>query len=220
MTLEILNYKSFVDTSAFGSLHSNSSKFAIAIKLTATTQMSFPTTSAYEQILQIERTAPSPVGQFVFKPTESTGEAILEIRRRSGLKWKELSDLFDVSRRTVHHWANGKPASVSHEQKIRRMLDAIRFLDKGAQSETRALLLSVDYLSGNSTFDLLKNEQFDEATKLIESIQFPESARQPQFPTDWDPRKPPPPILLLEADHERPDILGKAGLAIPIQIDQ
>lgn len=220
MKLKKLNDKTIAETSAFGSLHGNANNCAFTIKLTTTTHMAFPTTSTYEQIPQIERTTPSPDGQFVLKPTESTGEAILEIKHRSGLIWKELSDLFDVSRRTVHHWAKGKTTSVSHEQKIRSMLDAIRFLDKGTQAQTRALLLSVNNLSGNSAFDLLKNERFDEATKLIDSIQFPESAIQPLFPTDWDPRKPPPPILLLEADHERPDTVGEAGLAIQIQKDQ
>ena len=58
----------------------------------------------------VDRTTANPAGSFDFLlgPAESTAEAIMEIRRRSGLTWQELGDLFDVSRRSIHHWANGK----------------------------------------------------------------------------------------------------------------
>ena len=101
------------------------------------------------------RAAAGPAAQFDYVPTESTAEAIMEIRRRSGLTWQELAELFEVSRRSAHHWANGNPVSAGRERTIRRMLAAIRHLDRGSQVDTRALLLAVDQATGVSTLDLL-----------------------------------------------------------------
>ena len=114
----------------------------------------------------VERTAADPVGRcdFLLGPAESTAEAIMEIRRRSGLTWQELGELFDVSRRSIHHWANGKPVSAGNDRTIRRMLAAIRHLDWGSQRDTRALLLSVDQATGVSPLDLLQAGRFDDAT--------------------------------------------------------
>lgn len=160
-------------------------------------------------------TAADPAGRFDIslwhaEPAESTGEAILEIRRRSGLTWQELSDLFDVSRRSVHHWANGKPVSAGNDQTIRRMLAAIRHLDRGSQLDTRALLLAVDQATGISTLDLLQAGRFDDATARVSGARAPELHRVPLSPAAQDARRPPAPALLLGAKQNRPDIPANA----------
>ena len=158
----------------------------------------------------VERTTAGPMGQIDFVPTESTAAAIMEIRRRSGLTWEELGDLFEVSRRSVHHWANGKRVSSRHDQSIRRMLAAIRHLDKGEQHRTRALLLTVDQATGISTFDLLRDGGFDEAMRLVDSAPAAEIPREPLSNAAWEARRPPAPTLLLEAEQDRPVVSAKA----------
>jgi len=146
-------------------------------------------------------------------PAESAAEAIMEIRRRSGLTWQELGDLFDVSRRGIHHWANGKPVSAQQNQAIRRMLVAIRQLDRGSQPYTRALLLAVDQNTGISRLDLLQVGRFDEAARHAACTRMAEPRHMPRSDDASDTRRPPPPTLLLGAKHDRPDIPAKARTA-------
>ena len=112
------------------------------------------TTSTYETPCPPERTAAGQDGLFHPVAAESMGEAVMEIRRRSGLTWEVLSDLFNVSRRSVHHWANGKPVAAARERILRKMLAAIRHIDQGNQADTRAVLLAINPSKGASTFDL------------------------------------------------------------------
>ena len=140
-------------TSAVGSMYRAATDAAPAALLIATTLPGPATASTYAQgsmamwatiAPYAERTATGPIGQIDYVPAESTAEAIMEIRGRSGLIWEELGDLFEVSRRSVHHWANGKPASARHDRMIRKMLATVRHLDRGDGTRTRALLLAVD----------------------------------------------------------------------------
>ncbi len=159
------------------------------------------------------RTAACPAGQIDFTPAESTAEAIMEIRRRSGLTWEELGDLFNVSRRSVHHWANGKPVTADHDRTIRRMLAAVRHVDRGERAGTRATLLAVDRATGVSPLDLLKAGRFEEAMGRIEGIWMPEPPRISLSRAAQDARRPPAPALLLGAEQDRPDIQAKARAA-------
>ncbi|MXZ81251.1 MAG: hypothetical protein F4Z15_07810 [Gammaproteobacteria bacterium] len=215
MTLTSLNSSAQDETSAYGSMYHSGHEAKSATVRLDTTLPSSTTTSIYEILRLIERTAASPIGHIAHASTETTGEAIMEIRRRSGLTWDEISALFDVSRRSVHHWANGKPVSASHDRMIRRMLAAIRYLDRGSQSDTRAMLLDVDEATGTSTFDLLVSGRFDEAENRIEGVGIRESRRIPLSRTDWKARQPQEPLLLLEAEQDRFDIQGKARTVTP-----
>ncbi|MCY4560118.1 MAG: helix-turn-helix transcriptional regulator [Chloroflexi bacterium] len=125
------------------------------------------------------RAAAGLAAQFDYMPAESTAEAIMEIRRRSGLTWQELAELFDVSRRSVHHWANGNPASAGRDRTIRRTLAAIRHLDRGSQQGTRSLLLAVDQATGVSALDLLQAGRFDKAMARPAHARAPEPHRSP-----------------------------------------
>ena len=162
-----------------------------------------------------ERTATDPTGKIGQVNTEPTAEVIMEIRRRSGLIWEELGELFEVSRRSVHHWASGKAMSARHDRMIRKMLAAMRNLDRGDQERTRALLLTVDECMGVSTFDLLREGRFDEAMRRVDGIPQVETQRASLSDSTWEARRPPSPLLLLEAQQERPDIPANPRVVRP-----
>lgn len=162
-----------------------------------------------------ERTTTGPAGQIGQMNPESVAEAVMEIRRRSGLTWEELGDLFNVSLRSVHHWANGKPVSAKNGQMIRKMLAALRDLDRGNQKHTRTLLLTTDECRGISTFELLRGGQFLEATRRVEGVPTVEPRSAPLSDSAREARRPPSPTLLLEAEQERPDIPANARAARP-----
>ena len=198
-------------TSAMGCMYRPALDATFAVLIATMLPGSATATSTGETIvLYSERTAAGPIGQIEHVPAESTAEAIMEIRRRSGLTWEELGDLFDVSRRSVHHWANGKPVTASHDQTIRRMLAAVRRLDQGDQVGTRALLLAVDQAMGVSALDLLKDGCFDEAMGRVAGAPLPGAHRILLSPAARDARRPKAPALLLGAEQDRPDVPAKA----------
>jgi transcriptional regulator with XRE-family HTH domain len=88
-------------------------------------------------------------------------QAIAELRRLSGLTWDQLAALFNVSRRSVHFWASGKPMSAAHERRLLRVLDVLRTADRGDARSNRSALLTVQH--GTSALELLIQGQFDEA---------------------------------------------------------
>ena len=221
MTASNLDGLRYTQTSPGGAIYRSNLATAIAAIVVAATPLESGTASTYEVPSFVERTAAGPVGQFMPVPPESTGEAVLEIRRRSGLTWEELGDLFNVTRRSVHHWASGKPVSAMHERMIRRVLAAIRRLDQGSISTgsvhrrrlcfwTRVQLLAVDDTLGASALKLLKEGRFDEAIARVEGVQAPEYRHIPLSRMAQNTRRPPTPALLLEADQDRPDVPAKA----------
>ena len=138
-------------------------------------------------------------------PSETTAEAILEIRRRGGLTWEEIGNLFQVSRRSVHNWANGRPTTAQHEHSIRQALSVIRRLDQGSQAKNRSRLLA-GLSWGPSLFDLLKAGRFQQAAAQLAPTPVPELQRLPLSPDAQEARRPPTPGQLLEAEREPPHI--------------
>lgn len=197
-------------TSAGGTMRRSSLAFTIGAILVSTTPSESATFRTYEAPRIVERTSTGPVGQIRHVPAESTAEAILEIRRRSGLTWEELGDLFGVSRRSIHHWASGRSVSARHDRMIRRILVIVRHLDRGNQIGARARLLALDDATVVSTFDLLKQGRFDEAAARLGVVSVPENRRLPLSRRAQDARRPQAPTSLLEADQDRPDIPAKA----------
>ena len=203
-------------TTAGGAMHRTGRAVTLLAMFVVAPQSESVTASNYEIPAIFERTAAGPAGQLRPAPTEptgeavSTGEAILEIRRRSGLTWEELGDLFGVSRRSVHHWASGKPVSAANENTIRRMLAAVRRLSQGSRTATRSRLLAIDDSLGVSPLDLLKQGRFDEVEARVDGVPPPRYRPVPLSRADRDARRPPPPALLLEAEQDRPDIPAKA----------
>jgi DNA-binding transcriptional regulator YiaG len=56
-------------------------------------------------------------------------DALDDIRRRSGLTWGQLAKIFEVSRRTVHSWANGSSVRVAHVGRVSELLQRVNELD-------------------------------------------------------------------------------------------
>ena len=214
----------YTRTSAGGPMQRSGYRSPIAVTIAAVLTTTAPresaTASTYELPRIVERTSTGPVGQIWHVPAESTAQAILEIRRRSGLTWEEIGDLFDVSRRSVHHWASGKPVSAGNDQMIRRILAAVRRLDPSSQTGARAQLLAVDDATGVSTFDLLKNGRFDEVMMRLKVVQAPGRRRIPLSRKAQDARRPPAPAFLLEAERERPEPPSKARVVRAVRVPE
>ncbi len=144
----------------------------------------------------------------------TTAEAIFEIRFRSGLTWELLGDLFNVSRRSIHHWANGMIPSAQHERDIWQVLKAIRHLDEGSSSATRTRLLATN--EGTSIFDLLSSRRYGEVLSQSAGAG-PSVPKLNRIHSDEiEKRRPPPPVLLLGAIQERPDIPVKNVRAVSV----
>ena len=162
-----------------------------------------------------ERTVSAPSGWVRPAPllqSEACAEAVLEIRRRSGLTWEELADLFGVSRRTMHSWANGEHPAAENDQRVRKMLAAVRHLDCGEASQTRARLLDVD-ARGSRVFDRLKKGAFAEVMVLPAGSLAQSRKRTPLSQAERDGRRPPAPALLLDALQDAPPALpGKVRI--------
>ena len=97
----------------------------------------------------------------VLAPRPGFGDAVLEVRRRSGLTWEQLASIFKVDRRSVHLWASGRPMSALNAERLNRVLAVVRRADRGTASVTRAWLLTPDRF-GQLPLDLLREGRFDE----------------------------------------------------------
>ena len=67
---------------------------------------------------------------------------IKSLQEISGLTAKELGHVFNVSRRSIHNWADGNPISAANTQRIRDFHALVSSLDARSPEERRALLLS------------------------------------------------------------------------------
>jgi len=134
--------------------------------------------------------------------TEATRKAVSELRRISGLTWKQLGRLFGVSRRGVHLWASGKPLNAIDHQRLMRVLDVVRGADRGTARRTRAALL--DAREGTSAFDLLADQRFREAhVALGRGCTRPLPALTQLSEAAQSARKPLPPDELYDAQSDR-----------------
>ena len=74
---------------------------------------------------------------------EPAPTVIAQLRRLTGLTWEQLAYLFDVSRQSVHFWASGGTMTAAHRLHLERVLDTVRFVDRGSITENRAALLEI-----------------------------------------------------------------------------
>lgn len=133
---------------------------------------------------------------------ETTRQAISELRRISGLTWKQLGELFDVSRRSVHFWASGKPLNARNEQRLMQVLDVVRAAGRGDSRSTRAALFEVK--EGTTAFALLTAERFEEARAILDvGAARPRPAFAELSAAAKAARKPLPPEDLVDAQHDR-----------------
>lgn len=132
---------------------------------------------------------------------EQTRQAVWELRRLSGLTWEQLGELFDVSRRSIHFWASGKPLNADNEARLLRMLDVVHRGYQGDARATRTALLEVH--DGVRPFDLLREGRFDEASEKLGPGKPIRKLRPTQLsPEAQAARKPPPPASLVDALHD------------------
>lgn len=149
--------------------------------------------------------------------TEASGGKIAEARRLSGLTWEQLADAMGVTRRTLHLWANGRPIGAANEERLARLLGALRVVDRGTARANRLAIMSPLDRDGRLPFDLLSQEKFSDFVSVLgrgrtrpdgPSLALSSSAREA--------RMPPRPIELLAALQDeittapRPRVPGKA----------
>ncbi len=143
-----------------------------------------------------ERHAETPVD------AEITRQAISALRRTSGLTWEQLGEIFEVSRRSVHFWASGKPLNAHNEQRLMQVLDVVRAADRGDARSTRAALFEMT--TGTTAFALLTAERFKEARAILGvGTAGPRPALAELSAAAQAARKPLPPEDLIDAQHDR-----------------
>lgn len=182
--------------------------------------LSVPSTaSSYRPYLTVERTVASPDGQLpseLLDHSESCAEALFAVRRISGLTLDEISDVFGVTRRSLHHWMNGRPVAASNERIVREVAAAMRHMDFGDQSQTRRFLLTPDE-RGLTPLDLIKQGNVAQAIALTEK----KSLARPTVGISEHARKArsaPPPVALLESIEDRPEIAANGRVARAIRV--
>jgi DNA-binding transcriptional regulator YiaG len=97
---------------------------------------------------------------------ESAAASIGELRRLSGFTWEQLARLFNVSRRSLHFWASGKPMAAGNEEHLQRLLDVIRKIDRGSANANRKALLTARGDVG-LPFDLLVDRNYDQVARML-----------------------------------------------------
>ena len=141
--------------------------------------------------------------------------AVLEIRRRSGLTWEQLATMFGVDRRSVHLWAAGRPMSAPNAERLNRVLVAIRRLDQGSPSATRAWL-HTPAAQGSLPLDLLREGRFEEIPVSTSRVISPRPA--PLSDAAKAARAPRPPHEVIAARQGRVHIeRGKLITAVPFK---
>lgn len=97
---------------------------------------------------------------------QSGSAEIMEIRRLSGMTWSQLAQLFDVTPRTLHFWASGKPLSASNEEKLHRVVTTIRQIDRGSARENRDALYAAQS-DGIRPIDLIYNGRYGDVISRL-----------------------------------------------------
>jgi len=130
----------------------------------------------------------------------STGAAIAELRRLSGLTWDQLAGIFGVGRRSVHFWASGKPLSQGHEEMLVRILEEVRRSDRGSAAQNRrALTTPVE--KGVRPVDLLARHQYEDFARWMGAgTPTRRPALMPLSPEARAARRPPSPDRLVAED--------------------
>ena len=152
-------------------------------------------------LLPSQRTDQTSAGASISSAAAS-GAGISELRRLSGLTWDQLSRLFNLSRRSLHFWASGKPMAPSNEEHLQRLLAVVRRVDRGSANATRAMLLGVRE-DGILPFDLLAAGDYDRVLLLLGTGE-PRRASPPRLSDGARAaRAPRPPEELVDALHDR-----------------
>jgi DNA-binding transcriptional regulator YiaG len=106
-----------------------------------------------------------------------TVSILTTLRRRSGLTWDQLAELFAVSRRSVHFWASGRPINAGHLVRLTEAAKLVKRLDHGDPGLTRAALFAPQP-DGSTAFSRLKEGRYAECRSMC----VPPPAYRPNLP--------------------------------------
>lgn len=98
----------------------------------------------------------------------SVSREIQELKNKSGLTRDRLGQIFGVSRRTLHNWAEGKAISSKNHQKLTKVLLLLENVSQGSPGLNRKLLLSVR--EGVVPIDLLVEDRFEDFEHLLDGV--------------------------------------------------
>jgi transcriptional regulator with XRE-family HTH domain len=141
--------------------------------------------------------------------------AVMEVRRRSGLTWEQLASVFGVDRRSVHLWASGRPMSAPNAERLNRILAVLRRSDRGTPSATREWL-HTPTSQGVLPLDLLREGRFDQIV-TPGALGVPRPA--PLSDAAKKARAPRPPEELVAARQDRVHVeKGKLIAAVPLKV--
>ncbi len=144
-----------------------------------------------------DKTSPESIHKF------GSGRAVMRLRRLSGLTWDQIARIFEVDRRSVHFWANGKAMSQKREEKLYRVLDVIQKIDTGSASSNRSALLG-RHSQGRSPLEMLRDSDFDEAMQAIGIKDVSRKRPKDIVPDEFERRKTPAsPEQLLSALNDK-----------------
>ena len=178
------------------------------------------TVSSYDSVMIWLETRANPSPPIIVRSKAESvqhGASVAELRRLSGLTWDQLAGLMDVSRRSLHHWVSGKPASAEHQTRLQRLLGTLRRLDRGDSTQNRTLLLTPDH-TGRLLLDWLKSEQYEAAVALAGQ----QAAQRVSASTELSAaarasRTPPAPADLVQAKQDRPRSSHRAVIKKPLR---
>lgn len=158
----------------------------------------------------------------VVTPHSQLGESdiskeVSELRLVTGFTWDQVARLFNVSRRSVHHWASGGAISSENEEHLHRVLAIIRRLDCGRTGTTRAALLIANGSSAQCAFDLLVARDYQNALRALELNEDSPVFRTPEFVPSkrtLSERVPPPPDVLMDVRSDDEPLTPRRARAI------
>ncbi|WP_394836096.1 hypothetical protein LVJ94_04225 [Pendulispora rubella] len=149
----------------------------------------------------------------------SSKDAVLEVKKISGLSWEQLASLFKVDRRSVHLWASGRQMNGQNRTILFRVLTTLRTINRGTPSATRTWL-ETPSSENVIPLDLLRNGKFDDVAFSPPSATAPRAA--PRLSKEArEARAPLPPHVLVEALQDSIHIeQGRLLSAIPLKVSK
>ena len=95
----------------------------------------------------------------------SAPEILKTLKASTGLSWNKIAELFNVSRRAVYDWLEGKTVSDQNYAKLLSVSGAIDILGLSSPFQVRTFLLFHNE-AGISPFSLLKEGRYNEFQQL------------------------------------------------------
>lgn len=92
-------------------------------------------------------------------------ELVRWLKDESGLTWDQIARIFDVSRRTVHLWANGSRVSAGNAEALHAFAALVRQFAGRSPDDTRNGLLTIG-ANGLSPIDQFRRSQHDGASNV------------------------------------------------------